>query len=342
MLSDPAAGITGWALSPVTSTAVLGRWHLDPFVAVPLALAAVLYLWGMLRVARRHPTHPWSLGRAGSFLAGLFVVALATLSGIGTYDNVLFWIHMVQHLMLIMVAPVLLVTGSPFLLAMHASRNPLHTWIKRGLRSRAVSVVTCPPVAIVIYAVTIIGTHLTSFQNLVVVDGLAEAGEHALYLVAGCLYLLPIFGNTPTRWRLSHPARLIVVLISMPIDTLTGVVLLMTRHAPWPAYIDQHRSWGPSPLTDVHWGGAVMWIAGDGLMVVLIVVAVFPWFFGSDRTHATMRWIEQARLATFDQHTGWTASGDRHAAIDEESARLDAYNAWLASLPRQHTEPRRK
>jgi putative copper resistance protein D len=114
----------------------LGRWQWAPVVTVIVALMAALYLWGVVRVARRHPNRPWPRWRTGIFLGGLLVIVLATESGVGTYDDTLFWDHMIQHLLLIMVAPALLVSGRPVTLLMHASRNPVHTWVKRIVRSR--------------------------------------------------------------------------------------------------------------------------------------------------------------------------------------------------------------
>ena len=106
---------------------------------------------GVLRVRRRHPARPWPLYRTALFLGGLAVVVIATESGIGSYDDVLFWDHMVQHLLLLMVAPPLLVTGQPATLLLHASRNPLHTWTKKVLRSRVVAGLTWPPFGVALY-----------------------------------------------------------------------------------------------------------------------------------------------------------------------------------------------
>ena len=92
--------------------------------------------------ARRHPARPWPLWRALIFLLGLLVIVFATEGGVGTYDDTLFWDHMIQHLMLLMIAPPLLVTGQPITLLLHASRNPLHTWVKRVLRSGPVHAIT--------------------------------------------------------------------------------------------------------------------------------------------------------------------------------------------------------
>ena len=115
-----------------------------------------LYLWGVVRVARRHPARPWPIWRTGMFLAGLAIVVLALCSGIGSYDDILFWDHMIQHLMLIMVAPPLLILGQPITLLLHASRNPLHTWAKRVLRSRPASFLTWPVFGFAAYAAAIV------------------------------------------------------------------------------------------------------------------------------------------------------------------------------------------
>src|SRR5215468_10111152 len=137
---------------------IVTRWQFAPVITAFVILAAALYLWGVLRVRRRHPARPWPLYRTALFLGGLAVVVVATESGIGSYDDVLFWDHMVQHLLLLMVAPPLLVVGQPATLLLHASRNPLHTWGKKLLRSRLVSGITWPPFVVALYVATIIGT----------------------------------------------------------------------------------------------------------------------------------------------------------------------------------------
>src|SRR5256885_597269 len=94
-----------------TSAELVADWTFRPLVVVPLVIAAALYLWGVARVDVRHPRGRWPLARVASFLAGLGVVAVATLSAIETYGTTFFWIHMGQHLLLIMVAPALIIHG---------------------------------------------------------------------------------------------------------------------------------------------------------------------------------------------------------------------------------------
>ena len=170
-------------LPPFSLAEVVTRWQFAPIITAFAVIVAGLYLWGVLRVRRRHPARPWPLYRTALFLGGLAVVVIATESGIGSYDDVLFWDHMVQHLLLLMVAPPLLVVGQPATLLLHASRNPLHTWSKRVLRSRVLAAITWPPFGVALYVGVIVGTHLTGFMNLVETNNAVHDAEHALYLM---------------------------------------------------------------------------------------------------------------------------------------------------------------
>ena len=165
--------------------AVLTQWQSAPVVTALAVLAAGLYLWGVVRVARRHPAKPWPAWRTGMFLGGLAVVVVALQSGIGSYDDVLFWDHMVQHLLLVMAAPPLLIFGQPITLLMHASRNPLHTWVKQAVRSTTASVLTWPVFGFMTYAAAIVVAHLTGLANLTASNQVAHEAEHVAFLVIG-------------------------------------------------------------------------------------------------------------------------------------------------------------
>ena len=241
-------------LPPFGWQAVLERWEFAPVVTAIVAVFAALYLWGAWRVGRRHPARPWPWWRTGLFLGGLAVVVLATESGIGAYDDVLFWDHMIQHLMLIMIAPPLLVLGQPVTLLLHASRNPVHTWAKRVVRSRVATFLTCPPVVLILYAATIAGTHLTGLMSLVMTNPALHNAEHALYLVVGYLFFLPILGSEPIRWRLSYPIRFVILVVAMPVDTFTGLVL-GTENTPVKGITTAVRPPGSlTPVADLHAG----------------------------------------------------------------------------------------
>jgi cytochrome c oxidase assembly factor CtaG len=353
-------------LPPFGWQAVLERWEFAPVVTAIVIVFAALYLWGAWRVGRRHPARPWPWWRTGLFLGGLVVVVLATESGIGAYDDVLFWDHMIQHLMLIMIAPPLLVLAQPVTLLLHASRNPLHTWAKRVVRSRAVTFLTWPPFVLVLYAATIAGTHLTGLMSLVMTNPALHDAEHALYLVVGYLFFLPILGTEPIRWRLSYPIRFVMLVVAMPVDTFTGLIL-GTENTPIKGMTGMRPAGSAGPVADLHAGGAVMWIGGDAIMLGFMMLVFLMWAH-ADRVGTVNRgWLEAVRTSSFESLVaagaadraaaapGGGASGPdpaaapsgaqaapaaaeptpavagAHGTIDDDE-HLDAYNAYLARL----------
>jgi putative copper resistance protein D len=332
------------ALPPVSLAEIVGRWQFAPVVTGFVVLAGGLYLWGVLRVRRRHPARPWPLHRTALFLGGLGVVVIATQSGIGSYDDVLFWDHMVQHLLLLMVAPPLLVVGQPATLLLHASRNPWHTWTKKLLRSRVVAAITWPPFGVALYVATIVGTHLTSFMNTVLSNGALHNGEHVLYLVAGYLYFLPLIGREPIRWRVSYPSRIFLLFLAMPVDAFTGLVLGSEGSNPFPRLAQGRPAWAPSPLSDVHIGGAVMWVGGAGLMFVLLMTVFFAWS-REQRADGGLGWLEAARRTNFATVVGAPQKASPGRDVPHQAASADdsvdddehlaAYNAYLARLNQQ-------
>jgi cytochrome c oxidase assembly factor CtaG len=314
-------------LPPFGWRAVLTQWQPAPAVAVSVAALAVLYLWGVARVARQHPARPWPRWRTGVFLAGLAVVIVALQSGIGSYDDVLFWDHMVQHLLLIMVAPPLLIIGQPITLLLHASRNPLHTWVKRAVRSTVASFLTWPVFGFAAYAATIVALHLTSLANLITRNQVAHDAEHVIFLVVGYLFFLPIIGSEPVRWRLSYPTKLILLFLIMPVDTFTGLVLGYGNRGTPGLPAGARPRWAESATADLHAGGAAMWVAGDALMFAMMMVVFWMWSTDSRTETRSRGWLETARRATVAP-----SASSPDADIDDDDAQLAAYNEYLSRL----------
>lgn len=296
-------------LPPLTAATAVRVWQFAPLASATLLVLAAAYLTGVRRVAAQHPQRPWPGGRTLAFLAGLGVIAVATQSSLGAYDDVLFSAHMVQHVLLIMVAPPLLVLGRPVTLLLHAAGNPVHTWVKRAVRSPVVTALTWPPVAIAVYCAVVASTHLTPLMDLVLRNSVAHDAEHALYLIAGYLFFLPVVGSEPIRWRLSLPARFLMLLIVMPVDTVVGVILMIAPGELFPPYLHTGRAWGPGPLADLHAGGILMWAGSDLVMTVLA-----------------------AGLAVLLVHGTGRASPARAGDAGDDDARLAAYNTRLAAL----------
>jgi putative copper resistance protein D len=185
---------------------------------------------------------------------------------------------MVQHLLLIMVAPPLLVFGRPVTLLLHATRNPWHTRIKRMIRSRLLSGLTHPIVAFALYAAVVGGTHLTPLMTLVLRNSAVHDAEHALYLAVGYLYFLPVIGSEPIRWRLPLFGRYLLLLGTMPVDTAVGVALMLAPHRLFPGYA----------VADLHRGGLVMFAGSDLIMAALGIGLAIAFVRAGERPHGDL------------------------------------------------------
>jgi cytochrome c oxidase assembly factor CtaG len=255
------------------------------FVPVTLVLAAlVLYLWGVRRVNRLRPRHPWSKLKTAAFLGGLVTTSLSIFTFIGVYDQYFFWDHMVQHLLLIMVAAPLFAISSPLDLAFRSTTGTAHVVVTEALRSSVAKVLGHPGVAFVLYAVMIPITHLTVWYNYTLQQESVHNAEHLVFLGVGYLFWRQIFGSDPNCYRM-HPAlQFGYLFLAIPIDTFTGLSLDQAVHEMFPAYLGIHPTWSQARLTnDLHIGGVEMWVVGDTLMLWPMIPVALRWLHLEER-----------------------------------------------------------
>ena len=301
--------------SPIGWPGVLGEWTLTPVSDALVLLGAVAYLSAVRRRRRWHGTQ-WPPWRTVCTLSGLVVIVLARDSAIGVYSRELHSAHMVQHLALITVAPVLLALGHPLTLVRESSTNGREI-VDLLQHNRIVAIFTHPLVAFAGYAAVLVGTHLTGFMALAVAHPWLHEVELALYLLSGYLFALPLLAWEPLRWHPPYPARFGLVLLSMTVDTFVGITLMMTGDS-----------------ADLHLAGALMWFVGDGLMMAVALVIAGQWVADPDRSNDTGAYLDAARrsaLASFGTDTD--AVLDSTNLDEDETARL-AYNRMLADLER--------
>ncbi|HEX3948046.1 MAG TPA: cytochrome c oxidase assembly protein [Acidimicrobiales bacterium] len=263
-----------------------GQYLTTQFEAVPLVLilgALAIYVWGVVRNNRLHPRHRWAVGKTVAFVAGLLVTAVAVFSFVGVYDDVLFWDHMVQHLLLIMVAAALFAVGSPLDLLFRATAGEAHRWVVRGLRSPVANFFGHPVVIFVAYALVIPVTHLTVFYNYTLEHEPVHNAEHLVFLGVGYLFWRQIFGSDPNRYRMHPGMKMLYLFLAVPIDTFVGLSLDSESHEIFTAYSSMHRTWGPSLVMDLHIGGVIMWVGGDTLMMAALIPVALQWLHLEER-----------------------------------------------------------
>jgi putative membrane protein len=246
----------------------LNQWHFGVIPIVLLGIAGYLYAKGM----RRHPA--WPTSRAVWFYLGLVITFLATESVLGVYDMEYFSDHMIQHLLLIMVAAPLFALSAPLDLAYDAGNQQ----VRRVLDSRVLALITHPLFAFALYFVFIPLTHLTGLFNLMMEHEWVHHCEQIGFLVVGYLFFRAAFGRE-RGVTIHRGLRLVYVMAAVPVDTFTGLALVMSSHNPFPSYVAMAPQ-GSTPhsiLANVHLGGAIMWIGGDALMLLACIPIAVAW-----------------------------------------------------------------
>lgn len=264
---------------------ILLEWSLDPALALVVLLAAGCYVVGVRRLA--HRGRRWPPARTTAFGSGLGAIAVATQSGLTRYDTILFSLHTAQHVLLGMVAPFLLALGAPITLALQAAHRPTQKKLLRLVHSRPVGVLTHPLVAWSLFGGTLFALYLTPLLGWSLRNDILHVTIHLHFLLAGSLFFWPAIGLDPMRRRLSHPARLLYVLLAVPFHAFLGLAVLSSKKViGGEVYSAIHRPWGASPLADQRVGAAILWAVGDLFGLVAGAVVVVQWIHQDERRQA--------------------------------------------------------
>jgi putative copper resistance protein D len=329
-------GTTAPGLSPLGWGSFARAWQLEPW----WLLVAVLLLAGYgagLATCRRHGVRAVHPVRVASFAAGAVLLVLTVSSGIGVYAMALMWMHMIEHLMLIMVVPALLVLGHPLTVLRAAAAARGHgRRVDAVLHGGPVAVLTHPLTGFLFYTAVIVGTHLTSFMDRMAMHPWLMGAEQVLYLVSGYVFLLPLIGEEPIRWQVPELARIGLVLLGMTPDTVVGIVLMQATHSLFPMMAAMHPPWALSGLADQRVAGALMWAGGDGLMMTIGVGLTVAVIARPRSTNLLGQRLESVRRTTLaaqvSRGTGDATSFDAGTDVDDDDAMLAAYNRMLGRL----------
>ena len=236
-------------------------WQFAPGPDTLALIVMALYLTGMRRV------RGWSVWRAAAFAAGVGCALVAVQSGIDAYDDVLLSDHMVQHLLLLELAPLLLLAGRPLTLGLRAAapaRRPALARRVRGLH-RLLHPFTCLAILWVIVA----GTHLPAFYDATLRHPLLHDAEHGLFVTAGLLMWWPVLDEDPVEsHRLNGVLRIAYMSLAMLPMTVLGAYLDRDATLLYAPYAAPARALGISAVVDQQQAGAIMWVLGSSLMVV--------------------------------------------------------------------------
>jgi putative copper resistance protein D len=290
-------------------------FQLEPFFLAGSLIAAALYCVGYARLIRRGDA--WPVGRLISWLLGIGLVIWCTNAGISVYAQVSVGLHMLQHMTLTMLAPVMLVLGAPATLALRALR-PSRThqrgpreWLVWFLHSPINRVLTNPFFVFFIYVVGLYGLYFTPAFGWLMGSHVGHVVMQLHFILSGYLFYWVLIGIDPRPRPMPYWSRMLMLLLALGVHGFFAVALMMgTQPLAVEWYGLVRPEWVTDPLQDTLFGGQVAWgISEIPTVIVLIVIAV-QWSRSDDR---------EARRT------------DRQADRDGD-AELRAYNDRLAAL----------
>jgi putative copper resistance protein D len=259
-------GMPGMRYVPLDSHTVLARWQFSPFPLLVLAavvITAVWYLRAQSDLAARG--RRWSWKRTLSFVAGLVALDLALQSPVATFTMEFFQAHVIQHLLLMVVAPPLLAMGAPMTLALQTSGRDTKVRLLGILNSRPFRVVSHPVPVWFAYYFSMFAFFLTFALGFAMGHMWLMDLVNLVFLFASTLFWWPIVGLDPIpHWSMSHGAKMANLLIGVPIESFLALALLSTTRPAAPIY----------SLGSTHAGAGILWVGAE-LFTFLALIPVF-------------------------------------------------------------------
>ena len=259
-----------------------------------------------------------------SWALGVLAVLVALDSGIERYDTTLFSVHMVQHLLLTLVAPPAAPLRGPDHAACCARRRAetRRRWILPLLHARIVRLITFPVFTWLLFAGVMWASHFSPLFEAALEDEWIHRLEHALFLASALLFWWPVVGPDPSPWRMRPAAKVLYVGLQMPQNTFLALAIYMSTVPLYQHYVTTGRAWGGTPLEDQQIAGGIMWLGGDLAFLVVVILLVLAWMRDDERRSVGEdRRLEGERAAIREREVKLAA---RRAAEAEAAAAMPA------------------
>jgi cytochrome c oxidase assembly factor CtaG len=314
-VSVVTAGVAaGLDLPPFTLGRALTDWSLEPLPFVLTVWVVGLYAVGVLTLRRRGDR--WPIGRTVAFVGvGMGTFAVATMSGLAAYDTTLLSAHMVQHMLLSMVVPLALALGAPVTLALRTLPPRPRRWLLAVLHSRVARVLTFPPLTFTLYVVSPWALYYSGWYPASLESPFVHEMMHVHLVLIGSLFFWPLMGIDPVPGRVGYPARMLLVVLTLPFHAFLGVTIMGQQEllgGDWyPSLHDGPMGvWLPDPLADQHLAGGILWGSGDLIGLGFFAVLFAQWVRDSMREAKR----EDRRLDLLEARSAAARPGDDRGA----------------------------
>jgi putative membrane protein len=270
---------------PVTPHELWRSWSFDPAIVTLIALLAAAYALGLRRLWSRGRGRGISVLQAVSFAAGIVVLLVALVSPLDRIAASLFSAHMVQHLLLILVAAPLLVggaAGTAIGLALPVpARRTVRSWEQHRSMRAVTGVLTRPVVVLVLHITALYVWHLPSFYQAALGNDAIHALEHACFFGTAWLFWWLIIDEKGRR-KLGDGAAVLFVFLAGLASGALGALLTFAPTALYPLQALGARGWGLTALQDQQLAGLIMWVPAGVVYVLTAAVLFLKWMSQMD------------------------------------------------------------
>ena len=256
-------------------------WNWNPLPTLLLLVFAYLYLNGLSNWER--PSHPISRWQKASFFTGLFLIFISLQSPLDNLSEHMLSFHQLQHFLLRMMAPLLVLLGAPLTPVLRGLppwvlQRIVRPTVRHSLARAAYDKLTNPVITVSLFMGVLYLWQFPGAFNLSLRNEFVHALMHITMTSSGFIFYWAVIDPKPHRSRVHYGVRVLYLgLIVLP-NTVLGAVITFSRGIIYTGYEDVYQPFGISLLTDQQLGGLFLWVPGDMMSILVAGIVMIMWY----------------------------------------------------------------
>lgn len=259
-------------------------WTWSPGILIPLLVSAIWYSAGLYRMTQRPQRAGLRWEEPAFFACGWIVLFLALLSPMHELGEQLFWVHMTQHEILVLICAPLLVLGAPLRISLWAfpasARKSVARWANGRRFTAAWLAISSPLCTWALHAVALLAWHIPILFDATVSNSFVHAAQHISFLGTGVLFWWTVF--KPYSNALGYGVRALYLFTTAVYTSLLGAILTFSQHPWYTPYVRTAPAWHLNALEDQQLGGLIMWVPGGTVLFAMTLMLVVRWMRESE------------------------------------------------------------
>lgn len=255
------------------------EWTWTPGIVIPLIVTAILYAGGVWRMMRQPRRAGLTFKQPLSFAIGWISLSLALLSPVHELGEQLFWVHMAQHEILILLCAPFLVLGRPLWISLWSLPFPARKSVGRLVKGTAFAAswgaITAPACTWILHAAALWIWHIPVLFDATLTSPAIHAAQHISFLGTGLLFWWTVLQDH--GGKLGYGIGSLYVFTTAIYTSLLGALLTFSQHSWYAPYAQTARAWHLTGLEDQQLGGLIMWVPGGTVLLAVTLVMMTKW-----------------------------------------------------------------